>query len=240
MPVPEWRPPESPAAGGVEAVERALTLLDCFDEDSESLTLAELSRRSGLYKSTILRLAVSLERFGHIVRGADGRYRLGPALWRLGSLYRRSFDLAEVIRPELKVLVDETGETASFYVREGDARVCLYRRNSPKAVRHHLSEGARLSLEGGASARVLLAFGDDPSEGEPAVRASGHAISLGARDPDIAAIAVPVFGAGRRLRGALSVSGPLTRFDDALCSRALTALEASATRLRDRTPTPSE
>ncbi|GGK34983.1 IclR family transcriptional regulator [Salinarimonas ramus] len=221
-------------------MERALTLLDCFDETSESLTLAELARRSGLYKSTILRLATSLERFGHLVRGSDGRFRLGPALWRLGSLYRRAFDLAETIRPELKVLVDETGETASFYVREGDARVCLYRRNSPKAMRHHLSEGARLSLEGGASAKVLLAFGDDPADHDAGVRASGHAISLGARDPEIAAIAVPVFGPGRRLRGALAVSGPLSRFDEALRTRALAALEAAAARLEARTPPPHE
>jgi len=228
------------APGGVDAVDRALSLLDCFDEESESLTLAELSRRSGLYKSTILRLSVSLERFGYLVRGTDGRYRLGPALWRLGSLYRRSFDLAEVIRPELKILVDETGETASFYVREGDARVCLYRRNSPKAMRHHLSEGARLSLEGGASARVLLACGDDPTQGNEQVRADGHAVSLGARDPDIAAIAVPVFGPGRSLRGALSVSGPLSRFDADLQARALVALRESAERLRDRTPSGSE
>ena len=44
-------------AKGVEAVDRALKLLDCFEISDHSLTLAELSRRSGFYKSTILRIA---------------------------------------------------------------------------------------------------------------------------------------------------------------------------------------
>ncbi|MHA1553115.1 MAG: helix-turn-helix domain-containing protein, partial [Alphaproteobacteria bacterium] len=74
-----------PQNRGVESVERALRLLECFSGAESALSLAELSRRSGHYKSTILRLAVSLDRFGYMHRGADGRYRLGPTLWRLGA-----------------------------------------------------------------------------------------------------------------------------------------------------------
>ncbi|SMF22024.1 transcriptional regulator, IclR family [Tistlia consotensis] len=220
----------------VEAVERALALLECFDGGEESLSLAELARRSGLYKSTILRLAASLERFGYLVRRADGRYRLGPTLWRLGSLYRRSFDLAELIRPELKVLVEATGETASYYVREGDSRVCLYRHNSPKAIRHHLNEGQRLSLEGGAASKVLTTFWTPPEERPWAeqVRRDGYGVSLGERDPEIAAIAVPVFDRGGRLRGSLSISGLITRFDAGQRAIALEAMRGSAARLHEQ------
>src|SRR5262245_52728889 len=135
----------------VESVERALAILDCFNGGAESLSLAELSRATGFYKSTILRLAASLERCGYLVRNDQGRFRLGPTLWRLGSLYQQSFDLGEVVRPELGRLVDETGETASYYVREGDMRVCLFRLNSPRALRHHLNEGDRLPMKGGAT-----------------------------------------------------------------------------------------
>ena len=97
---------------GVEAVDRALKILDCFSADTQEISLAELSRLTGFYKSTILRLAVSLERFGYLVRGESGMFRLGPATWRLGSCYRQSFDLADVLRPELKTLCEETNETA--------------------------------------------------------------------------------------------------------------------------------
>ena len=46
----------------VEAVERALAVLDAFQTDRTEMTLAEIAVATGFYKSTILRLAGSLER----------------------------------------------------------------------------------------------------------------------------------------------------------------------------------
>ncbi|WP_352508349.1 MULTISPECIES: helix-turn-helix domain-containing protein [unclassified Mesorhizobium] len=76
-------------AGGVEAVDRALSILGCFTERDEGLSLAEISSRTGLYKSTILRLTESLVRSGYIVRMADKRFAAGPTPMILGSFYRR-------------------------------------------------------------------------------------------------------------------------------------------------------
>ena len=215
----------------VEAVERALSILDAFREDEESLSLAALAEKTGFYKSTILRLAASLERFGYLVREPSGFYRLGPSLWRLGSLYRRSFDLGEHVRPELRRLVEATTETASFYIREGNERICLYRLNSPRPVRHHLDEGVRLPLERGAAGRVLLAFAGSRGEPYTSIRTARQYISLGERDPEVAAASVPVLDAAGHIRGALSVSALLSRFDEEAQVRALSALHECAGRL---------
>lgn len=221
------------AENRVEAVERALAVLDCFDGEKQALTLAELAERTGFYKSTILRLIGSLERFGYVGRRAsDGRYTLGPAVWRLGSAYRRRFALAGVIRPELAILRERTGETASFYVRDGDKRVCLYRENSLRAARHHLSEGEVLPLSGGASAWVILAWTGGDDERSARVREAGAATSVGERDPDVAAVAVPVLDREGGFLGALSVSGLASRFGPELREAAVEALRESAARLR--------
>jgi DNA-binding IclR family transcriptional regulator len=217
-------------ADKVEAVERALTILGAFRPQQARMTLAELAAATGFYKSTILRLAGSLERFGYLARGADGGYGLGPAVARLGAIYRASFALGDVIRPELRKLVEATGETASFYVREGDKRVCLYRHNSPHAARHHLDEGAQLPMHAGASAHVLKAFTDNAPQ-HAALRKRGYYISLGERDPHVAAIAVPVLDASGSLRGALAISGLLGRFDEKARKKALPLLQSSARRL---------
>jgi len=220
----------------VEAVERALAILGAFDATQPRRTLAELAAATGLYKSTILRLAGSLEHCGYLLRQDDGAWRLGPALGRLGTVYRSGFDLADAIRPELARLVEATRETASFYVRDGDSRVCLYRQNSPQAARHHLDEGAQLPLTAGASARILMAFtapGDAPGDGDgAAVRAQGHYVSLGERDPLVAAVSVPVFDGAGRFRGALAVSGLAARFDAPARDRALALLHAATARLK--------
>src|SRR5688572_16846594 len=62
---------------GVAAVERALSILDAFTDQDPQLTLGELAKRTKMYKSTILRLARSLENYGYLVRAEDGVFRLG-------------------------------------------------------------------------------------------------------------------------------------------------------------------
>jgi DNA-binding IclR family transcriptional regulator len=215
----------------VEAVERALSILEAFADGHARLPLAELAQRTGLYRSTILRLAASLERFGYLRRDADGAFRLGPSLWRLGVLYQNAFNLADYVRPVLRELVDETGETAGFYIREGDRRICLYRINGPRMIRSHLDEGAALPIDRGASARILVAYTDGEGAFYEAIRAEGHYISQGERDAETAAVAVPVFGAQNRLAGALGVTGPRSRFGPEACARFVALLNNRAAEL---------
>jgi DNA-binding IclR family transcriptional regulator len=230
--------------GGVEAVERALKLLEAFEGAATWLELRELAARSGLNKATILRIARSLEAYGHLRRDAQGRYALGPGLWRLGSIYRQSFDIGDLIRPVLQDLVEETRETAAFYVRIGDARVCLYRRNSPRPARHVVEEGNRLPLNAGSGGHVLMAFAGTPGERYDQIRRDGYCVSRGERDPDVVGIGAPVFGADRELTGALLLSGLKSRFGDEEVKRYTGLVTAAARRLSEalgsrREPTPS-
>jgi DNA-binding IclR family transcriptional regulator len=220
----------------VEAVERALAVLNAFAADRPRMTLGELAAVTGFYKSTILRLAASLERFGYLVREDNGVFRLGPALWRLGSIYRTGFNLGAAIRPELRRLAEATGETASFYIREGRSRVCLFRHNSPQSARHHLDEGTELPLTAGASAHVLMAYTEGKGSKARAVQQRGHCVSVGERDPQVAAIAVPVFDLVGQFRGALAISGLIGRFKEKARQSALAELTASARRLRTMLP----
>ncbi|RXG88512.1 IclR family transcriptional regulator [Bradyrhizobium vignae] len=221
---------------GAESVERALNILRAFSETRREMSLTEISQSTGLYKSTVLRLTASLEACGFLQRGEDKLYRLGPELWRLGAIYRRGLDLGEFIRPVLRRLVDTTQESVSFYVRDGDERICLYRQNSPRAVRHHLEEGERLPLDRGAAGRVLRAYTAPKWPPGAQIREDGFYISLGERDADVAAASVPVIDNAGRLRGALSVSGLRSRFDTKAQHLAIEAMKMEAARLADHLP----
>ncbi len=215
----------------VAAVDRALSLLGCFDAEHDRLTLKQLSERTGLYKSTILRLAGSLEASGYLNRLDDGSFSLGPTLWRLGSIYRKRFNFAETIRPILRKLAEATHESASFYIRDGETRVCLFRQNGPQSIRHHLDEGAQLPLEQGAAGHLIRAYTDGSGEQAADIMKTGYAISLGERDPDTASVAVPVFGVDNKFLGAVVVSGLRTRFDETARSAAIKAALAAASDL---------
>src|SRR5262249_9797805 len=119
---------------GVATLDRALTILGAFTEDSPLLSLAELSRRTGLYKSTLLRLLSSLQQFGLIEQNQDGSYHVGAASMRMANMYQRSLRPADVIGRALQKLAEATSENASFYVRRGDARVCVYYADSPHRI----------------------------------------------------------------------------------------------------------
>jgi len=212
----------------VEAVERALSILEAFADGAPRLTLTELATRTGFYPSTILRLFNSLEHFGYLHRDAEAYFRLGPSLWRLGVLYQNSFDLERHVRPVLNSLVEATGETAAFYVRENNRRICLYRRITTGSIGHHLEEGASLPLDKGASAHVLVAYSGGVGERYDAIRRDRVCVSLGERSPDTNAIAVPVFGQGDKFAGALSLSGPANRLEGGAMERCTAIMQGAA------------
>jgi DNA-binding IclR family transcriptional regulator len=199
---------------GVDAVERALSILGCFDAKADALTLTQLAQGAGLYKSTVLRLCASLIRKGFLDRLDDGQYVLGPELRRLGSVARSSFNLDEIFRPILRELAETTGETAAFFIRSGAERVCLFRENSAHALRLHLTEGGRMPLAPGAPAIIFQAYDEGlDSEKAAAVKRRRLAMSKGERDPGLAGIAVPILNGERRLLGVLNVSTIITRFN---------------------------
>lgn len=219
------------AAKRTESVERAMSILVAFSTQRPQLTLAELAKETGLHKSTILRLIESMALYGFVRKGEDGRYSIGASIWRLGLVFRQDFNQGEDIRPVLRNLVAKTGETASFYVRVADERVCLYRENSPNLMRFHLEEGMRMDVNSGASGLVLRHFSGEPVKEIKSFNENGTVMSLGKRNPNIASIATPVFSKTGELLGALSVSGLITRFDEKACKKAIPLLERYARQL---------
>jgi DNA-binding IclR family transcriptional regulator len=203
------------AGGGVTAVTRALSLMEAFTLGESTLTLAELSRRSGMHKTTVLRLARTLAQSHYMVQAEDGQWRLGPAAGWLGARYQAGFDYNRVVEPALHELVKETGESASFYVREGDIRACVARVEGPSSVRHHVRVGERLPLNKGAPGRVILAFSGAKGEPYETIRERGYHISMGEREAEVSSVSAPVFGLNWRLLGSMCISGPASRLTKA-------------------------
>ena len=88
-------------ADGAVAAERALAVLTAFRQGDAALSLAELAERTGLVKSTIMRLAVSLQQDQLLARLPDGRYRLDAGVLRLGTTYQQAFRLQDYVLPVL-------------------------------------------------------------------------------------------------------------------------------------------
>lgn len=195
----------------VTAVLRAMQLIDALALGESHLPLAELSRRCGLHKTTALRIARTLAQSGYLVQRDDGDWRLGPAAGWLGARYQAGFDVQNVLEPALRALTMACGESAAFYVREGNVRTCLVRVEGPQALRHHARMGEGLPLNKGSPGRVILAFSGEPGDLYEAIRQRGFHWSIGEREQGVATISAPVFGKHWRLLGSVCVSGPASR-----------------------------
>ena len=203
---------EQAAPGGVGAVDRAISLLDLFTPDRPMLTLAELAAESRQYKSTVLRLLASLAH-GHVVkRHPDGRFSLGSTIPRLHAVYAASLSLESVVMPVLRALVEATRESAAYYIRQGDQRLCLYGVDSPQTIRDHTTVGALLPLGRGAAGRVFAMFGD-PQVAAARRKPAPAPVVIAPADlvREVAAIAAPVFDAAGALTGVIALTMPAMR-----------------------------
>ncbi len=211
------------APGGTAAVDRALTLLAAFRAGDRALTLGQLAERSGLYKSTVLRLLASLEHARLVQKGEDGGYTLGAEIARLHGVYAASFSLEQVVLPVLRALVASTGESAAYHVRQGDARLCLYRVDSPHPIRDHIRAGDLLPLDRGAGGRVLTALAGDAAPLANArerrlherIRQQGYYAASGDRLADVAGVSAPVYRVDGQLAAAVTLTMPANRYTEA-------------------------
>ena len=195
----------------VHAVARALSILTAFNGGEVFLTLTEIARRTGMHKPTALRLARTLAASRFLARREDGAWRLGPAAGLIGSSYQAQFDLNFAIEPILRDLSRLTGESAAFYVYEGNLRSCLMRCDGPAAIPDHVRSGEVLPLHKGAPGQVILAALGQPGPIYEKIRRTGFYYACGERDPGAASVAAAVRGKHGAVLGAVSTAGPFER-----------------------------
>ncbi len=239
----------------VETVTKALNIMECFTADEPELSLKQISEKTGLYKSRILRLCGTLVAQGFLIRIPRASYKLGPKLMILGKIYERTNPLMAVARPILRELASLTGESTKLFVIEGTKRLCLVREKGPSPLRYAINEGETLELYAGASGKVLLAYASEEFRNEvlsknlkritpstiverdrlekefETIRKQGFAFSKGELVSEVAGMAAPVFDHTNTVCAALTVAGPIQRFSDEHCSEMSKNLLTSARKL---------
>ncbi|WP_308283414.1 IclR family transcriptional regulator [Pseudonocardia nigra] len=213
-------------------VDRALSLLAAFDAGHRSLTLGELSRRSGIPTSSTLRLANRLLAWGALERGDDGRFTVGLRLWEVASLAPRGHGLRQVAMPYMGDLAEVTRQHVLLAVRDGDEALLVERLSAHQAMPVLYRVGGRLPLHSTGVGLALLAFAEpefqehvlaQPLVHEPEkvavspaalrrtlaeVRRDGLARIRRRTPQPLVSVAAPVFGADDRVAAALSVLVP--------------------------------
>lgn len=224
--------------GSIRSLARGLELLDCFDEEHLTLSLTDFANRTGLSVSTISRILQTLVKMGYLNREIDRKYTLGNQVFRLMRVLSNSSNLRATARPILENLRDIFNETASLYVVRDDMRVCLESVESTQALYRSVQVGELLPLYRGAVGYMLLAWlphqqrtriaKEHPHLSEAMfsdIRKAGYVINDGIHEPGVFAIAAPVFNAQGVNLGAIAVSGPSFRINEATRRELIEAIQ---------------
>jgi DNA-binding IclR family transcriptional regulator len=227
--------PQAPNSRPVASVARALALLEALRESERDLGVNELARRIGVSPSTASRLLATLESAGMVQRDEQGPFRLGFGLVTLADRVLARLDLRALARPVLVELMERTGETATLSVPGEREAITVDSVPSQSSVVSMARLGRPSVAHATAVGKVMLAFGGGPLPRERdlsaltghtitdrarlakevlAVRQRGYGTVSGEREPDVNAIAAPVFDRAGALAAILGLQGPANRLPD--------------------------
>jgi IclR family KDG regulon transcriptional repressor len=228
----------------IAVLDRALDLLEALAEAPAGapLGVSEVARRVGVTKSAAFRILANLERRGYVAKDpVSARYTLGTHLVYLGERSLGAIDLRAAARPSLEALQQRFGETVNLGVREGAEVVYVDMIESSHGLRMAARVGGRDYLHSTALGKAILAYLPPAErdqllhapEGLPArtertitdpvrlraelerVRERGIAEDRDENEVGARCLSAPIFDHRGAVAGAISVSAPDSRLDDA-------------------------
>lgn len=140
----------------VEAFAKGLAVIGAFGDSAGALSMAELSKRTGLPRAGVRRLLLTLVTLGLAVE-RDGRFALTPRMLRLGYAYLSSLTLREIAQPAIETMARECDEIVAVSVLDGDELTYIARAEPSSVLRRSLTVGSRLPAFCTSMGRVLLA-----------------------------------------------------------------------------------
>ncbi|MBY0223704.1 IclR family transcriptional regulator [Sporosarcina aquimarina] len=221
----------------LKTVNSALAILKMFTREKTVWGGRELAAEMGLNHTNVYRILETLERNGFVSKDPiTKQYKLGSAVWELGTIFYENLNVQEMINPHLQKLCDQTGESVFFTVLDGNETLMLTVIEPENKVKFPVTAGSRAPLYVGASYRSILAHlpenkiedilqgelikytentmtnPDDLRRDLQQIRNNGYAISHNEYTPDVVAMAVPLIIDGDIL-GSLTVAGPSYRIN---------------------------
>jgi IclR family acetate operon transcriptional repressor len=148
--------------GGVQSVDRALSIIETLAEDDEGYRLSDLAIRTGLSTSTVHRLLATLEsrRFVQFDR-TESKWHVGARSFTVGATFARRRNFSAQAVPYLRKLRDITRETANLAVVDDEFIVVLTRMESREIMRSLTKVGGRVAMVASGVGKAVLATWSD-------------------------------------------------------------------------------
>jgi len=244
----------------IQAVDRALSILELFDERTPELKITEISDRMGLHKSTVHSLVKTMQSRGYIEQDAEsGKYRLGLRLMEKGQQLLQSMDIRQVAKPSLEQFTSNTGQTTHLVILDGYEGVYIDKVEGHLAPIRYSRIGRRVMLHTSSVGKLLCAYqpqewinhvlahyefvrqtektitdADSFLRELELVKQRGYAIDDEENEVGVRCAAVPVFDHHGLTTAAISVSTLRSRVDDEELDKLIAELNLTAVGISQR------
>jgi len=222
----------------VKSLARAIKVLECFSIQQPELGVTEIAKMLNMQKSTVHNILSTFQKAGYVSQNPKtNKYFPGFKLLHLSYIVNHHLGFRDMFFPYLKRIAEASHETCYFGLLNEDEVLYIesvYPVGQHK-TRNILGEHAPLYCTG--LGKAMLAFlPEDEIERilslpmkaytsftltDPEalrlnlreIRENGYAVDNMEHEFGVRCVALPVFGAGGSVIGAVSVSGPSPRFD---------------------------
>lgn len=250
---------KDPNKYNVRAVERALQILECFDDQHPERGISEIAQAVDLHKATAYRIVTTLVNYGYLEWIAEiQKYRLGLELTNLGFKVIRRMDLRQEALPYMKELVQEWDETCDLSIFDQGKAFYIEVLRGNHALTIAAAVGQRLPAHCTASGKVFLAYLPQVEldailnqsltsytdntitsleilhEQLEVIRERGYAVDNEEYELGICAISAPIFNRGGTVIAAIGGPSPTSRMTPERITKIANAYKNAAQAISQR------
>lgn len=241
----------------IQSIDRALRILDLFDEYETELKITEISERMQLHKSTVHSLLKTLQSRNYIEQNVEnGKYRLGMKLFERGNLVIRSLDIRTISKKYLIDLSVKTGNTVHLVILDGKEGIYIDKVEGSSATVLYSRIGRRIPVHCSAVGKALVAHKNGVELNEildgyvykqhtpntlmnenafiaelEKVRSTGYAMDREENEPGITCLAVPIWDHSGSVVAAMSMSQHSASVNDDKMDRTVQMLKEAANKI---------
>lgn len=211
---------------------KALDILAVFGAREPRLSLAEISRRLGIPKSTAHRILSTLLARGFIERVGAEDYALGTAIIALTQAVRVNVEVRDRVATVARSLAEHSSESIYVAIPDGPGVLYVYAIETSQRLTARTAVGDRAPFHCTGVGKACLAFMSEDRRNElmdsmvleastphtfvdrlaleenlALIRRRGYATDCQEHDLGTYCVAAPFFGANSQVAGAMSISG---------------------------------
>lgn len=144
------------AQNTIQSLDRAIDVLE-FLSRSGGQTLSEIAASMGQSPATIYRVLSTFQAKGLVEADAMSQtWSVGPATFRIGSAFLRRTSVMERARPYMRMLMEETGETANLGIRSGAHVMFVSQVETHHSIRAFFPPGTLAPMHSSGIGKALL------------------------------------------------------------------------------------